>query len=268
MRIAAGVEYNGAHYYGWQTQEKDQLCTIQKTLENALSKIADQPIRTICAGRTDAKVHASGQIFHFETNAVRNMDAWILGTNSYLPPDIRIHWAKEVPDSFHARYSATSRRYHYYIYNHPQHSALLHHLTSWCYHPLNVERMQVAANFLLGEHDFSSFRGSGCQAKSPIRTIYTLEIIRQGHIIILNVQANAFLHHMVRNIAGMLIAVGDNTHEPLWANEVLTACDRRVSGITASPSGLYLVEVAYPEQFDIPKPSHGPFVNLIRDIAL
>jgi len=256
MRIALGIEYDGRGYHGWQKQAN--LVTVQETLETALSKIAQEPIEVVCAGRTDTGVHASGQVIHFDTNVERNMRAWVFGTNSFLPHDICVRWAKRVPKDFHARYSAQSRTYRYIIYDQSIRPALFRHNVTWQYRALNTEKMQEAANHLIGEHDFSSFRSSDCQASTPIRHISKLTVTRSGHThnshhIQIEITANAFLHHMVRNIAGVLMAIGSEKRPSLWAKEVLNAKDRRLGGETAPPYGLYLIHVLYPSHFQIPE---------------
>ena len=256
-RIALGVRYDGSSYHGWQVQ--NGLSTVQKQVEKALSMVADQPIMVVCAGRTDAGVHASGQVLHFDTIAYRNDHAWIFGVNNNLPCDISITWAKQVDRSFHARYGALARRYRYVIYNHEIRPAILCGAIGWCFRPLNEKRMQVAAQFLLGEHDFSSFQGAGCQSKTPIRTIFQIEIFRIRCMVVIEVQANAFLFRMVRNIVGALVAIGSGKKEPKWAECVLKAKDRQQIGATASPNGLYLVEVSYPAEFKIPRIPLDPF---------
>ncbi len=253
MRIALGISYQGTAYHGWQTQEG--LSTIQSYLENAIGKVADHPVALTCAGRTDKGVHALGQVVHFDTHAKRDNRAWVLGCNSYLPADIRVDWEREVLDTFHARFSATARRYHYIIYNEPLISALWNkHSTHYSY-SLNKTHMQIAADYLIGEHDFSSFRAASCQSNTAIRNIHHLKIIRQQHNVIIDIKANAFLHHMVRNIAGLLMLIGSGKREPHWAWEVLCAKDRRKAAVTAKPNGLYLSEVLYPENFFIPAPT-------------
>jgi tRNA pseudouridine38-40 synthase len=247
MRIAAGVEYDGSTYHGWQAQTGN-IQTIQTHIETALSRVADQPIQVVCAGRTDAGVHAIGQVIHFDTTAQRPDKAWIFGTNSYLPSNIGIVWIRTVPDDFHARFSATSRRYHYLIYTRSIRPSIASHQVSWNHRELDIERMSQAAAYLMGDHDFSSYRGAHCQAKSPVRTITDLTITRRGDIIVLDICANAFLQHMVRNIAGVLMSIGTREYEPEWAQEVLEARDRRAAGVTAPPHGLYLVKVEYPER--------------------
>jgi len=243
MRIALGIEYDGTNYHGWQRQRN--ICTIQEKVEQALSQVASQPILIACAGRTDAGVHALGQVVHFDTIAMRPDRAWILGANSDLPSDIRILWARHVSPDFHARYSATSRQYRYMIYNQKIAPALLRHRAMWCSHELNEKLMSEAGQSLLGRHDFSSFRGSGCQAKSAIREVISLDVKRSGGMINIDIKANAFLLHMVRNIVGVLTKVGTGERPRTWVKEVLHACDRRKAAVTAPACGLYLVKVEY-----------------------
>lgn len=243
MRIALGMEYDGTNYCGWQRQ--DNVGSVQEKIEQALSQVASQPIVVVCAGRTDAGVHALGQVVHFDTDAKRSDRAWILGTNSNLPKDIRILWARHVPSDFHARYSATSRYYRYMIYNHKIASALLRYRAMWCPYALNESLMSEAGQSLLGEHDFSSFRGSGCQSKSTKRLVTSIGVTRSGSIVNVDIKANAFLFHMVRNIVGVLIKVGTGERSPEWVKEVLHVCDRRKAAVTAPACGLYLVKVEY-----------------------
>src|SRR3990167_11356316 len=256
-RIALCVRYDGSGYHGWQIQKG--LVTLQGTLERALTFVAAHPINTVCAGRTDAGVHASGQVIHFDTEALRSEHAWKFGANSNLPGDISVVWAKEVSSDFHARFSAKARRYRYVLYNHDVRPAILRNAVGWWYRELDEERMQQAAHYLIGEHDFSSFRGAGCQSHSPFREIIQLEIRRVRHMVIIEVLGNAFLLHMVRNIAGVLVAIGSGDRPPEWAKEVLDARDRTQAGITISPAGLYLVDVEYPGTFELPRIPLGPF---------
>jgi len=256
-RIALGLEYDGSCFHGWQKQEK--VSSIQQTLEIALSKVATIPITTICAGRTDAGVHANGQVVHFDTKTIRDERAWVWGTNTLLPKALRVLWARSVDRDFNARRCATSRRYRYVIYNHPLRPSLLRQYVAWYYRKLDAQRMLAAAQHWLGEHDFSSFRASECQSHSPIRLVHSIQVVRIGEQIVLDFVANAFLHHMVRNMVGVLIKIGNGLKSPEWAKEVLIARDRRAADITASPTGLYLVEVQYPSRFNLPKPSLGPW---------
>ena len=259
-RVVLGIEYHGAQYHGWQKQKLDPVPTVQGALEEAVSKIAASEVKTVCAGRTDAGVHATAQVVHFDTCSKREPKAWVQGVNTHLPNDISVRWVAETDDSFHARFSATSRRYRYLIFNHPSKHALFHDTVSWVYRPLDLERMQQAALYLEGKHDFTSFRASACQAKSPVRDLQFVRLYRAGSLIVLDVQANAFLQHMVRNIAGVLIDIGSGKHEPEWAKTVLEARDRRDGAMTASAKGLYLVSVEYPDRFQLPKTPPGPFL--------
>lgn len=250
MRIALGIEYNGHGFYGWQAQKG--LPTVQGTLEDALAKVANEPIHLFCAGRTDADVHATGQVVHFDTKAKRHIDAWIWGTNSHLPPTIVVRWAKAVDYSFHARFTATARRYRYVIFNHPIRPAILSHRATWHYYTLDIERMRKAAQYLLGEQNFNSFRSSQCNSKSPMRKVIDFTIERRGDFVFFEIEANAFLHHMVRNIAGVLLKIGAGVKEPEWMQEVLEAKSRRAAAETAPADGLYLTRVYYPEAYTFP----------------
>lgn len=261
MRIALGIEYDGSQYYGWQWQENQP--SIQQRLQEALTNIADQPIEVICAGRTDRGVHATAQVVHFDCGNLRPMRAWILGTNNQLPGDIRVTWATQVDDTFHARFSATRRRYCFLICDSSVRPAILHHGITWHCGQLNMAAMQQAAQHLIGEHDFSSFRAAQCQSKTTKRTVYHLNISRIGRLMMIDIMANAFLHHMVRNIAGVLMMIGADKQAPEWAAEVLHAKDRRQAGITAPEHGLYLIHVAYPNYAHIPQEIIFPtFVNM------
>jgi tRNA pseudouridine38-40 synthase len=213
--------------------------------------VADHPVGVVCAGRTDAGVHAWGQVVHFDTRAPRDERSWVLGGNANLPPDLALTWARAVPLEFDARRSARRRHYRYLIYNHPLRSALLRDRACWECRPLDDERMQAGASYLLGEHDFSAYRAAACQAKSPVRRVDRIEVSRRGRLIALDVVANAFLHHMVRNIAGVLMAVGLGRRPAEWPREVLVGRDRRLGGVTAPPAGLYLVAVEYPDRFGL-----------------
>jgi len=248
-----GLEYDGSAFRGWQRQEAG-VRTVQGVLEQALSRVADHPVQLHCAGRTDAGVHASAQVVHFDTRAERRERAWVLGANANLPADVSVNWARPVAADFHARFSARSRRYRYRILNRPVRSALYRQQAVWCHWPLDTGRMQQAAQALVGEHDFSSFRALGCQARSPIREITELGIRREGELVILEVQANAFLHHMVRNIAGVLMAIGRGEQPVDWAAEVLARRDRTRGGVTAPAQGLCLIGVGYPAVFELPGP--------------
>jgi len=257
QRIALSIAYNGRHYHGWQRQPHGYI-SVQERLEDALSKVANEPIKVMCAGRTDAGVHASAQVVHLDTLAHRPLRAWTHGGNMNLPDDVAIQWAHPVDEKFHARFSATARRYRYVIYNHAMRPGLMDKEVSWNFRPLNVIHMQQAADYLLGTHDFSSFRAAACQANSPIRTLHHLNIISAGNYIVLDVRANAFLHHMIRNLAGLLMKIGAGEAAPEWALDVLSAKDRRVSAATAKPYGLYFVEAEYDPSFGLPQLPLGP----------
>lgn len=243
MRIALGIEYDGTNYHGWQRQT--EVNSVQQEVERALSAVADETIAVSCSGRTDTGVHALNQVIHFDTNAQRDDRAWVMGTNCNLPHDIRIRWSKVVPDDFHARFSAKSRRYQYVIYNNPVKSSLLRSLATWHCIPLDAEKMHQGAQYLLGEHDFDAYRAVGCQAKHPVRTISAISVGRHNDMVILDVTANGFLHHMVRNIIGVLLKIGEGERQPQWAQEVLHSKDRRLAGVTAEPQGLYLAAIGY-----------------------
>jgi tRNA pseudouridine38-40 synthase len=249
MRIVCGVEYNGAGFFGWQRQ--DHARSVQADIEAALSRVANHPVQVVCAGRTDSGVHATWQIIHFDSQAERSERSWVLGANANLADDARLLWARTVDDDFHARFSARARSYRYVVLNREVRSALFHHQVTWHYRPLEVSRMQEGARYLLGEHDFSSFRALACQAHSPVRTIHRLDVTRGGEYLYLDVVANAFLHHMVRNIAGVLMAVGHGDREPGWVQDILNRRDRTQGGVTAPAAGLYLVGVSYPERYGI-----------------
>jgi tRNA pseudouridine38-40 synthase len=251
MRIAVGVQYDGAHFRGWQAQQPG-VRTVQASLEQALGKVAAHPVRLACAGRTDAGVHGVGQVAHFDTTAVRSARAWVLGGNANLPDDLSLSWACAVPDEFHARFTALARRYRYLILNQPQRSALWQGRAAWHYRPLDAGRMAEAGQALLGEHDFSAFRAAQCQARHPVRELRELIVQRRGNGIVLEVEANGFLQHMVRNIAGVLMAIGAGERHVEWAQQVLEQRDRTRAGVTAPAAGLYLLAVRYPERFGLP----------------
>jgi tRNA pseudouridine38-40 synthase len=256
-RYAACIEYRGTAYRGWQRQQPG-VASVQEQVEKALSRVANHEVVVSCAGRTDAGVHASGQIIHFDSPAARSPHNWFHGVNAALPPDISLAWVQPVDISFHARFSAKARRYRYVIYNDPVRPAHLAHEVTWNYRPLDVARMQRAAAALVGEHDFSAYRAVACQAKSPIKRVHHLRLIPFGQFIVLDIRANAFLHHMVRNIAGVLMQIGCGEKPESWAGEVLAARSRKAGGLTAPAFGLYLVDVTYPEQFALPKRYLGP----------
>lgn len=256
MRYALGVEYDGERYCGWQRQSN--VISVQETLEKALSKVADEPIQVQCAGRTDTGVNATNQIVHFDTDKIRKDVAWTLGVNTNLPADIAVSWVKQVDDSFHARFSATARQYRYIIHNNRLRSAILSKGLSFCHYPLDEKLMHQAAQHLIGKHDFTSFRTVHCQSHSPVRTIHHCNVSRIGQYIIIDIKANAFLHHMVRNIAGSLMRVGQELETIDWIKEVRDAKNRCLAGMTAAAGGLYFVDVDYPEEFDLPARNPGP----------
>ena len=250
MRIAAGVEYDGTAYNGWQKVSSG--LGIQAVVEKALTRVANHDVEVHCAGRTDAGVHASGQVFHFDTTSSRSERSWLLGANSNLPDDIGLNWVQPVPDSFHARYSATARTYRYLLLNRLVRSPLCRTRAWWVYETVDTARMQAAARYLVGEFDFSAFRAADCQARHAVRELRELEVIRQGDWIIFTVTGNAFLQHMVRNIVGTLVAVGKCEYPPDWVAEVLKSRDRRQAGVTAPAAGLTLIDVVYPDDFQLP----------------
>jgi tRNA pseudouridine38-40 synthase len=251
-RIALGIEYDGSAFRGWQAQAEVHARGVQSAVEAALTIVADHPVEVIAAGRTDAGVHASMQVVHFDTTAVRSERNWMLGMNSNLPSSVSVLWAREVPDTFHARFSAFTRSYRYCILNRVPRPALAGNRVCWVREQLNHEVMHVAAQHLVGEHDFTSFRAAECQARSPVRQLHYIEVERRDQMILMSVTANAFLQHMVRNIAGVLISVGLGERPPQWVKEVLALRDRKRGGVTAVPQGLYLAGVEYPEELKLP----------------
>jgi tRNA pseudouridine38-40 synthase len=250
MRLALGIEYDGSAFRGWQSQA--HAVGMQSLVEAALAAVADHPVEVTADGRTDAGVHALMQVVHFDTTAQRSERSWMLGATSNLPKEISVLWARSVADAFHARYSAQARSYRYYIVNRPVRPAIGAAYLSWVREPLNETTMHAAAQSLLGEHDFSSFRAAQCQSRTPMRCVYEINVRRYGDILELAITANAFLHHMVRNIAGVLIGVGTGEHPIEWAREVLEARDRTIGGITAPPGGLYLTGVRYAAALALP----------------
>jgi len=278
-RVVLGVQYDGACWQGWQTQPHRQ--TVQDQLESALERFTRQRIQTVCAGRTDAGVHALEQVVHFDTPIARDLFSWVRGTNAFLPPTIAVRWACEqpwvddaavasaaagtdelhgaqrasvaLPFGFHARFSAVARTYHYVLYNHPVRSPLLAGKAGWTFRPLDAQRMHDAARHLVGEHDFTSFRAVECQARSPVRAMESIAVRRHGDIIVFTLKANAFLHHMVRNIVGSLIVVGNGNQPPAWIAEVLARRDRSQAAPTFMPDGLYLARVDYPVAWSLPQ---------------
>ena len=254
-RIVLGIQYDGVPWRGWQTQPSGD--TVQDQLEQALRKFTQTDIKTTCAGRTDAGVHALEQVVHFDTGLARAAFSWVNGLNSFLPPSIAVRWACAVPrdavDEFHARFGARVRTYHYVIYNHPVRSPLLSGRAGWVFRPLQVESMQAAAKHLLGEHDFSAFRSSECQARSPVRMMYDVRVERHGHVVVFTLRANAFLHHMVRNLVGSLVFVGKGKKPPIWIKQLLEGRDRKHAAPTFMPDGLYLTTIEYDAKWGLPQ---------------
>lgn len=249
-RIALGLEYDGTHFKGWQRQK--EVRSIQETVEQALTSVATHTIHITAAGRTDAGVHATYQVVHFETSVERIERAWVFGINTILPRAIRALFAKTVSQNFNARRSATARRYRYIVHNNPIRPALFSNQVGWYYRKLDVQKMREAARFWLGEHDFSSFRASECQSKTPIRRVTEISIDRFQDKVIIEIEANAFLHHMVRNMVGVLWKIGSGGEEISFADKVLQAKNRSLAGVTAPPNGLYLIGVRYPKEFGLP----------------
>lgn len=254
MRVVLGIEYDGTRFAGWARQPGAR--TVAEVLERAVSAVADHPVVTVCAGRTDAGVHAIGQVAHFDTEAMRPQRAWILGVNTQLPTDVSVRWGCEPGEDFHARYSALRRHYRYVIYNHTTRSPLLCSRAARFHRRLDVAAMRRAARELVGEHDFSAFRASDCQARNPVRTVHRLEVEGRGDFVVIDVCANAFLKRMVRNLAGVLQAVGSGERPVEWAGEVLASRSRICGGVTAPPQGLYLTRVEYEARFRLPSVSH------------
>ena len=252
-RIALGIEYQGEAFYGWQIQKGRD--TVQGVLQQALSSIAQHAVQLYCAGRTDRGVHALGQIAHFDTTATRPINAWVRGANTRLPKTVPIQFAQEVDGQFHARFSAKSRIYRYVIANQPNRPALLRNNVTWYPQPLNIDAMQKACSCLIGEHDFSSFQSAECQSSIPMRRILSLSVSKTHHYVIIDIEANAFLHHMVRNIAGTLLTIGLNEQPFTWMEKVLLAKDRRAAGETAPANGLYFVQPCYPAPYSFPHAS-------------
>lgn len=259
MRIALGIEYDGSRFCGWQTQP--QGCAVQDALETALTEVAGERVATICAGRTDAGVHALAQVVHFDTGAERPESAWVRGVNALLPPTCAVSWSRTVAQDFHARFSAVRRTYRYVLLNHPVRPAADHGRVGWFHLPLDLEKMQGAARLLLGEHDFSAFRSSECQARSPVRTLGRLDLFRSGDYVVIEFCANAFLHHMVRNIVGCLIHVGKGKHPPQWLGELLAGRDRGRAAPTFEAAGLYLARVEYDAGWDLPQAARSTLVG-------
>jgi tRNA pseudouridine38-40 synthase len=250
MRIALGIEYDGTGYNGWQRQKSG--IGVQQRVEEALTRVANQPIDTVCAGRTDSGVHASAQVVHFDTQSERELRGWLLGTNSNLPDDISVSWVRIVSEEFHARFSALSRTYRYLILNRHVRSALFRDRAWWVHERLDLAAMREASTSLLGRHDFSAFRAAGCQASTPVREVSAIDIESGAEWISITIVANAFLQHMVRNIVGLLVSVACGESPVTRVKVVLDSRDRRAGGVTAPPHGLTLTRVSYPEEFDLP----------------
>lgn len=250
VRVAAGIEYEGSAFCGWQSQPNGR--TVQDVLEHAMGRVADAPVRTVCAGRTDAGVHAIAQVVHFDVPSPRPEQAWIRGVNAALPESVAVRWARVVPDDFHARFCARSRSYRYVLFNHAVRPAILHGRVGWFHAPLDLDAMAAAAALLVGEHDFSAFRAAECQAKSPVKSLFRAEVTRHGACFLFDLCANAFLQHMVRNIVGALVYVGKGARPPAWPAELIRLRERRLAAPTFSPAGLYLSGVDYDAHWQLP----------------
>lgn len=248
--FAAGLAYEGNAYQGWQRQA--QVSSVQACVEQAIGKVAGHAVTVDCAGRTDAGVHATAQVIRFQTSSTRRLDQWLMGINTELPSVIRLQWIQGMNQDFHPRFQAIERTYRYIIYNAKISPCFARHLVSWCFLSLDAVLMHEAAQYLVGEHDFSAFRGSDCQSKTPFREVKAVSVCREGPYLFIDICANAFLHHMVRNIVGSLLLVGQKKHDPKWIATVLASRDRRQAGATALPNGLYLVGVRYPDRYDLP----------------
>lgn len=257
QRVALSVEYDGSEFHGWQRQASGQI-SVQETLENALSSVANAEVRVACAGRTDAGVHATNQIVSFESPVARSPKAWVMGGNASLPPQVRVNWARGVAADFHARFSAVSRTYRYVWATQTIRSTTLYRKTTWSRHDLDVDAMQRSAACLIGEHDFSAFRAASCQSNSPHRRVDEITFLRRGSFVVMQVTANAFLHHMVRNLAGSIGMVGRHLKPEAWIEELLEGRNRTLAADTAPPDGLYLVDVGYPAGYNLPNQTKGP----------
>ncbi|MCW9014028.1 MAG: tRNA pseudouridine(38-40) synthase TruA [Gammaproteobacteria bacterium] len=251
MRVALGIEYDGSKFCGWQMQSHGTR-TVQEAVEKALSVVADEPVQVTCAGRTDTGVHATGQVVHFDTVSSRPEKAWIMGVNAHLPDDVASVWAHQVNDDFSARFTATARQYRYVILNRKARAAILNNRVTWRHGPVDETAMHAAAQILIGEQDFSSFRSAACQAEHARRKIHYVNVHRKGDFIYVDIEANAFLHHMVRNIVGSLLMIGAGEKPVAWMAELLLQQDRTLAGPTAPAAGLYLVKVTYPDEYQIP----------------
>jgi tRNA pseudouridine38-40 synthase len=259
-RIVLGIEYNGSAFKGYQWQG-EQTRTVQGVLEQALSNVADGRVKLTCAGRTDAGVHATGQVVHFDPPNERDDKAWLLGGNANLPPDVSINWVRRVDNDFSARFTAYARCYRYILLNRRVRPAIHQHHVAWQREPLDAERMNRAAQHLLGENDFSAFRSAQCQASHAFREMQSIHVFRQAEYVVLDIQANAFLHHMVRNIMGSLLVVGRGEQEESWMLELLNSKNRNLAGVTAPAAGLYLVNVKYPDEYGLPESGWLPSFN-------
>lgn len=257
QRFAIGIEFNGAHYRGWQTQQAGVI-TVQETIEKVLSKVANEPIMLHGAGRTDAGVHATNMVAHFDSEAIRSVDGWLMGSNSQLPKDISIQWIKQIDPEFHARYKAQARRYRYVVYNNAVRPALLHKQVTHVFHSLDIDKMILAASKFEGTHNFESFRAAACQSNQPVRHVSHCRLIQHGVYLVLDIQADGFLHHMVRNIMGCLLEIGQGMYEIDHIDAIFAAEDRKAAGVTAPPDGLYFIHADYPEQFELPPRPLGP----------
>lgn len=266
QRYVAGVEYNGSVFRGWQKQKHHPGPSVQASLEAAIAKVANHPIDVVCAGRTDAGVHGSAQVIHFDSPSLRDNKAWKFGINTNLPDGLCVNWVQPIEQAFHARFSAVARRYRYFIMNKPVKPGLMHDQVTWWRRPLDAQKMHEAAQALVGEHDFTSFRAADCQANHARRNLKDISVRRMGEWVVLEVCANAFLYHMVRNIAGVLLPIGQGSKPVAWSAEVLAAKDRRKAGVTAPGEGLYFVDVEYPDYPDLPIDNTGPsfyqFMNM------
>jgi len=251
-RISLGLEYCGTAFHGWQSQASGG--TVQDALEFALGAIAGQPVGVVCAGRTDAGVHATHQVVHFDAPVERPLSAWVRGVNSHLPEGVAVRWAQPVADDFHARFSARGRRYRYLLVNRPQRVGLWHGRVGWYHGPLDLAAMQDGCGRLLGEHDFSAFRAAGCQAKTPIKSLWRADVRQCGSLLIFDFEASAFLHHMVRNLVGTLVYIGKGTQQPGWIDDLLRMQNRQLAAPTFSPDGLYFRGPIYEPHWGLPDP--------------
>lgn len=263
LRIVLGLEYDGSAFCGWQTQP--QACGVQDALDHVLTEVAGERIVTVCAGRTDAGVHALAQVVHFDTIARRPLTAWTRGANALLPESVSVNWAKQIGEDFHARFSATGRRYVYWLLNRPQRPGLMHKRVGWFHQTLDIDAMRRAARCMIGEHDFSAFRAAECQAKSPVKVLRELQITRRGETIRFEFAADAFLQHMVRNIVGSLVYIGSGRQPPGWMDELLQSRERTRAAPTFSPAGLYLAAVDYDAVWALPP---RPDVEAVEDAML